>query len=316
MVYNIAPPGHKFAIIHRVTYCPIHLWRNKVDYSLIEPFHDVDILAAVVIVVAVRTFGDAVFVGKALVGVGGALRGLSEAHPWLGFGNHGVEFAHEVGHVLASPVGLTQRAACVNIAVVVACIFAHGGAIVVVIVEEHAVDIIFGDYLFADFHYMVLHIGSAGIEYATRTALYHPSVFHISGAIAGATARCAGVESVRIDPCVALQAALMALGYEKFKRVPSGIFATGACEPTCPRLIARLIHGVAHAAHLKVHCIKVVHRKRVEHAGHLVFLGLYRRCSAVRGALRPVDAPHCGYPCRAHLALGGYRIYYCCFGCA
>ena len=184
LLHHLAPPRHYLAIIVFGADGPIHLRRNKVNQPIGEPFHNVDILAAVVVVVAHRTFFDAIFVSHSLRGVGGALRSLTEANPRLGALKHLVELAHKVGDIFTSPVGLRERAACRDVGVVDIRILAQCSTVIIIVVEQHAVHIVVNHYLFADVHNAVLHSAQSGIKNQPRPAGDGPAFFNIAGGIA------------------------------------------------------------------------------------------------------------------------------------
>ena len=263
MINNIAPPRHNAVVgIGVVSHRPIHLWRDEVYESEVEPLHDVDILASVVVVVATRARVDAIFVGKVARGVGSTLRSLTEAHPRLSFLKHIVELLHQHGHILATPVGLRESTSGSLVAVVEIGIFAQGSAIVVVVVEKHSVDVVVLRDFLADGNNAVLHLGDTGIENLSRAAIDGPALLYVARNVAFLSARSSrAVEAIGIDPRMALNAALVALGNEELKWVPTRVLATGSGDILRPRLIARLVHGIAHAAHLEVDGIEIIHGK-------------------------------------------------------
>ena len=189
LLHHLAPPRHNLAVIVLGTDGPIHLRRNIVNQPFIEPLHDVDILAAIVVVVAHRAFFDAVFVSHRLRGVGGALRSLSEPNPRLGALKHVIELAHEVGDVLATPIGLRERAACRNVGIIQVGILAQGCAVIVIVVEEHAVDIVVQYNFLADVNNAVLHFSQPRIENQPRPAGDGPAFFNVACYVAALTAR-------------------------------------------------------------------------------------------------------------------------------
>ena len=114
---------------------------------------------------------------------------------------------------------------------------------------------------------------------------------------------CSCRESERIYPSMAFHPALMAFLHDEFQRVVCRRRAARASQVRRPRLIFRVIHGVAHRAHLKPDGVIVGFRKAVEQLGHLLLLLVsHSHRSALGFILWPVQSPHRSYPEAAQLA--------------
>ena len=109
--------------------------------------------------------------------------------------------------------------------------------------------------------------------------------------------------SIRINPCMALHAALMTLLYAVRQRIVPGVKAAVRNKVGRPRLIARVIHRIASRTHLKTYRIHIIARQRIKQRRQLLLLRIDLRRIARRRycRLRPVQLPDGGHPRRAHL---------------
>ena len=99
---------------------------------------------------------------------------------------------------------------------------------------------------------------------------------------------------------MALDAAGVALFNGIFQRVIARVLAAGARQVAGPGLIAGLVEGVTHRAHLQEDSIEVLRLELVQVGVELILLG-----GSIIDSRGPVDAIDRGDPCGAHFALYG-----------
>ena len=193
-----------------------------------------------------------------LAGAGHASGGDAEAHPGFGLLDHVVHGLHHAVHVIAAPVGHGHVGTRVDPFLIVARRGIGGDAVgVEVVVIQYAVKVIVGHQFVAHLHNAVNGALLSWVKNDGGAVSQQPTfvleLLVISGVPVGTCA-----PSVGVHPRVALHAALVACFHYILQGVVAWIFAASACQVTRPWFDARLIHRVAHRAHLEVHRIEVV----------------------------------------------------------
>ena len=249
--------------------------------------------------------------GQSIAGSRGACHACwrdAKANVGPGGLDHVVHLSHHAVHVGATPVAQGHVNVGVEPFLVVAGTAVAGDAVgVEVVVVEDTVDIIFRDDFLAHVHNALHRLVArrvknhivAGAQQQSRLAQGH--VHGVAGSVPLVDAVAA--VAVGVDPGVALHASLVTCLDGIGERVPGGHLAASAGEVARPGLVARLIHRVAHRAHLEVDGVEIVVLERVEHAVELRLL-LRLGISAIGLCLGPVEAPHRCHPCRAELPFG------------
>ena len=283
---------------------PVDLGRDIVDGALLEPGQRVA-EDAVVLPVAARGAGsDAMLRCRRAASACHTSGADAETHLGLHLLDHVIDVGNHHVDIVTAPVGKGHVHVRVVPQVVVLGTAVGGDAVgVEVVVKDDAVHVIFGDDFFDDVDDALAGLGQAGIEdggrgAATGVGQQHARILQflvLLGIPVGA-----GAPAIGIHPGVALDAAGMALLDGILQRVVAGITAAGAGQVAGPWLIAGLVEGVAHCAHLQEDGIEMLGLQVVQIGIELGFLG--------RGIVdtgRPVDTIDRSDPCGAHLALQG-----------
>ena len=216
VVGDVAPPlGQRTERIGRMVGLPVELRRYVVDGALFEPGQRVAEYA-VVLPVAARGAGGDAMLGRRCAACAGHTRGAdAEAHLGLHLLYHIIYVGNHHIDIVATPVGKGHVHVGVVPQVVVLGAAVGGNAVgIKVVVEDDAVHVIVGDDFLDDVDDALAGFGQAGIEdggrgAATGIGQQHARIFQLLvllGIPVGA-----GAPAVGIDPCVALDAAGMAL---------------------------------------------------------------------------------------------------------
>ena len=307
---DIAPPlGQGTKGVGRVVALPVELGRDIVDGALLEPRQRVAEERGVLPVAASGARVYAMLRGtccRRSCHTGGS---YGKAHLRLHLLHHVIHVGNHLVDLRAAPVGKAQAGAAVLPQRVVGSAAVGGySAGIKVVVEDDAIDVVVLNHLAAHVHDALTRGGQAGVEHCgggSRTVGIGEQDTRVAQRLVlrGVPGAWAAVGiTVGVHPGMALDAPLVALLHGKRQWVPAGIGATGASEVTRPRLVARLVHRVAHRAHLNAHGIHVGAGKAVKVVNQGLFLAGNNAC---RGAAlaRPVNVGHCGEPCGTHLAL-------------
>ena len=315
MLGDVAPPlGQGTEGVSRVGRLPVELGRDIVDGALLQPGQRVAEDAVVLPVAAGRAGGDAMLTGRCAAGACHASGADAEAHLGLHVLDHVIDIPDHHVDIVTSPVGKSHVHSRVIPQIIVPCAAVRGDAVGVEVVVKHdTVHVIVGDDFPNHVNDALARLGQARIQDGGR------------GAAAGVTEQHALVlqvlvlrripvgaraPAVGINPGVALDTADMALRDGILQRVIARILAAGAGQVTRPGLIARLVEGVTHRAHLQENRIEVLCLEVVQISVQFSLLG-----TGIIDGCRPVDAIDSGNPGGAHLALqglGGIDTKSCC----
>ena len=285
---GVAPPLRKrLESVSGVGGVPIKLGANGVDSALIKPSEGLGIKGRI-LPVACGAFGlvQSVVGGGSVSGSGGT---DVEFHPRL-FGLDGVvDKFHHLVDVVAAPVGLGHRTAGGLIGVVEVGVVAHGSAgEVEIVVENHAVDVVFGENILNDVGDALAHFRHTRVDDCLAVVLHNPVGMGVAVVESMVVGACRRLVTVGVQPDETFHIAFVTFIDPELEGVVGGSRTALAADIVRPGLVGRVIQGVGHGAGLEIDAVEVSALELVEEIDSLGLLGAGHgsRSAALGG---PVD---------------------------